>query len=441
MLRLPLLCSLLICLCSNSLSAQTRLEKVLEDRKKVLEQGFWLYNSLDAGLAEAKKSGKPMLVVLRCIPCDECVKLDEELMEQDPHLKPLLEKFVRVRIVGTNGLDLSLFQFDYDQSFAVFLMNADKTIYGRYGTRSDRISWEDDVSIEGLARALEGTLELHANYPANKEQFAGKRGPKPMYASPEKFPSLASKFTSELDYKGDVVKSCIHCHQVGDAQREVFRAARKPMPEEILFPYPHPKILGLILSPKEKATIKEIAPFSVAESSGFKAGDEILSLDGQPLLSIADVQWVLHNAGDKEALTAHVQRAGEQIDLTLPLESGWRSKGDISWRSTSWPLRRMGLGGMKLAELSDKDRPSSLRDSRQMALLVQHVGQYGPHAAAKNAGVQKDDILISFDNRTDLLRETDLLVYAATHTKPGDRIPVTLLRNGKKIELKLPMQE
>jgi S1-C subfamily serine protease len=96
---------------------------------------------------------------------------------------------------------------------------------------------------------------------------------------------------------------------------------------------------------------------------------------------------------------------------------------------------------MKLAELSGKDRPSSLRNSNQMALLVQHVGQYGPHATAKKAGVQKDDILISFDNRTDLTRETDLLAYAATHTKPGDRVPVTLLRNGKKIELKLPIQE
>ncbi|HSG70024.1 MAG TPA: Trx7/PDZ domain-containing (seleno)protein [Planctomycetaceae bacterium] len=441
MLRLPLLCSLLICLCSNSLTAQTRLEKVLEDRKKVLEQGFWLYNSLDAGIAEAKKTGKPMLVVLRCIPCEECVKLDEELMEQDPHLKPLLEKFVRVRIVGTNGLDLSLFQFDYDQSFAIFLMNADKTIYGRYGTRSDRISWEDDVSIQGLARALEGTLELHANYPANKQQFAGKRGPKPMYPSPEKFPSLASKFTSELDYKGNVVSSCIHCHQIGDAQQLVYRTTGKPFPEEILFPYPHPKILGLILSPEEKATLKQVVPGSAAETAGFEAGDEILSLEGQPLLSIADVQWVLHHAGKKNSLTAQIRREGKSIDLKLPLKSGWRQQGDLSWRVSSWPLRRMGTGGMKLAELADEDRPSSLRDSNQMALLVQHVGQYGPHAAAKNAGVQKDDILISFNNRTDLLRETDLLVYAATHTKPGDRVPVTLLRKGKKIEVRLPMQE
>ena len=41
------------------------------------------------------------------------------------------------------GLDLSLFQFDYDQSFAAFLMNADKPIYGRFGTRSGRPDFAD----------------------------------------------------------------------------------------------------------------------------------------------------------------------------------------------------------------------------------------------------------------------------------------------------------
>ena len=65
---------------------------------------------------------------------------------------------LRVRLISANGLDLSLFQFDTDQSFAVFLLNADGTIYGRFGTRSDQTLWTDDVSIEGLGKALEGAL-------------------------------------------------------------------------------------------------------------------------------------------------------------------------------------------------------------------------------------------------------------------------------------------
>src|SRR5262249_12817188 len=107
---------------------QAREEKVRRDKEKVEAAGYWLYNDLPRAFADAKASGKPMLVVLRCIPCEECVKLDDELIDADRRLKPLLEQFVRVRVVSTNGLDLSLFQFDTDQSFAVFLLNADGTI-------------------------------------------------------------------------------------------------------------------------------------------------------------------------------------------------------------------------------------------------------------------------------------------------------------------------
>ena len=64
------------------------------------------------------------MVVLRCISCEECVKLDDDLVEQDEVISPLLDRFVCAGVVSTNGLDLSVFQFDTDQSFAVFFLNA-----------------------------------------------------------------------------------------------------------------------------------------------------------------------------------------------------------------------------------------------------------------------------------------------------------------------------
>ncbi|MFN9201246.1 MAG: thioredoxin family protein, partial [Planctomycetaceae bacterium] len=77
----------------------TRQQKVLADRDKVLSEGFWIYNDLERGLAEARQTGRPLLVALRCLPCEECVKLDEELIEQHAEVRPLLEQFVRVRLV------------------------------------------------------------------------------------------------------------------------------------------------------------------------------------------------------------------------------------------------------------------------------------------------------------------------------------------------------
>src|SRR5262249_48319071 len=89
-----------------------REKKVRDDKAKVEATGYWIYNDLPRAFDEANKTGKPMIVVLRCIPCEECVKLDDDLVNSDPVLRPLLDKFVRVRVVSTNSLDLSLFQYD-----------------------------------------------------------------------------------------------------------------------------------------------------------------------------------------------------------------------------------------------------------------------------------------------------------------------------------------
>ena len=61
--------------------------------------------------------------------------------------------------------------------------------------------------------------------------------------------------------------------------------------------------------------------------------------------------------------------------------------------------------------------------------------------SAKNAGFRQGDVILTFDKKTDLRRETDLMVYALTQHKSGDRVPVTILREGKKLELTLPLQD
>jgi len=420
----------------------SREQKVRDDRAKVEKEGFWIYNDLPRAYDEAKKSGKPMLVIMRCIPCEECVKLDDDLVNQDKRVRPLLEKFVCVRIVSTNGLDLSLFQYDYDQSFAAFLMNADGAVYGRFGTRSHRTYWSDDVSIEGLSKALQTGLELHAQYPKIKDSLVGKRGPAPEFASPEKFPALKDKYTAQLNYAGEVAKSCIHCHQIGDAMKQLARSRKQPMPDNLVFPYPHPKSLGLILDPKERATVLRTDPDSLAAEAGFVAGDVIRSLNGQPLLSIADVQWVLQqSSGDGAKIAVVVQRGNATKSFDWKLPKGWRQRDDISWRSSTWGLRRMGTGGMLLETPTKAELAKLNLGDDAIGLRVKHVGQYGPHAAAKNAGFQAGDILLSFDGQTDLHRETDLLAYAVKNRMPGYKVLVTLLRNGKKMELTLPMQE
>jgi hypothetical protein len=422
------------------LEAQDRKAKVLNDKAEVEADGYWIYNDLPRGLAEAQKTGKPLLVVFRCLPCEACAQLDADVVERDPLVRLLLDQFVCVRIVHANGLDLSLFDFDYDQSLAAFFMNADKTIYGRYGTRSHQTESDQDVSLEGFAAALEAALELHRNYPANRAALAAKRGQPQEFPLPEEAPAWKGKFASKLDYEGKVVQSCLHCHQVGEAKRLFYRAEGKAIPDKVLFPYPNPKVLGLVMNPKAAANVREVLPGSPAEQAGFKSGDRLLELAGQPLVSTADIQWVLHNAQDEAALSAVVSRGGQKLTLELPLPSGWRRRGDISWRATSWDLRRMATGGILLEDLSDQERKAAGLDAGQLALRAKHVGEYGDHAAAKRAGFQKGDILVAVGDYKGRMSETDLLTALINDHRPGDKLETTVLRDGQRMTLQLPVQ-
>ena len=433
--------SLAVCLLVNVALSQDRKTKVLNDRDRTLQDGFWIYNNVAKGQEEAKRTGKPLLVIFRCIPCEACAQLDEQVVENNPTVRKQLSQFVCVRVVHTNGMDMARFQFDYDQSWAAFFMNGDGTIYGRYGTRSHQHDSEQDVSLAGFLDTLNEVVQLHREYPSNKDALSAKTGPQPEVSRPEEFPKLKVKYSAELDYQGKVVESCIHCHQVGEAIREWHRDSGKTIPVEVMYPYPHPKILGLVMNPAKAATIAGVVAGSVAEKVGFQDGDKVLVLDGQPVVSVADIQWVLHRSGTKPELKATVQRGGKSVSVDLVLPGGWRESGDIAWRATSWALRRMVTGGLLLEPLSNEERRTQGLETNAIGLRVKHVGQFGAHAAAKRAGFKVGDILISIDGVAGPMSESQLFAKLFTTKRTGDHTTVVIAREAKRHELELPIQE
>src|SRR5256885_17271742 len=91
---------------------------VRSDRTNVVASGKWVYNDLARGIDEAKRAGKPMLVVVRCIPCVACQGFDARVLNYAPAIQDRMDQFVALRIVQANGMELSLFAHDYDLSFA-----------------------------------------------------------------------------------------------------------------------------------------------------------------------------------------------------------------------------------------------------------------------------------------------------------------------------------
>ena len=292
-----------------------------------------------------------------------------------------------------------------------------------------------------MAKALEGALELHADYPNNAKALAGKKGKPLEFASPEQYPSLKEKFTDALNYEGNVVASCIHCHQIGDARREYYWQQGKPIPDEFLHPYPHPKSIGLILDPETKSTVQTVTAESVATASGVLAGDEIVSMQEQPILSIADVQWVLHNLPDEACSVAMVvRREGSEMPLRLQLPDSWKELDNTSWRVSSWQMSRIALGGMRLDVATEEERKAA-NVADGMALKVRSAGRYGAHAAARKAGFKEGDILVAFDGQNEFQRESDIFNYVAKNSRAGRTVQVDVARGAQRLSFRLPIQQ
>lgn len=352
-----------------------------------------------------------------------------------------MDRFVSVRMIQMNGVDLETFQFDYDMTFAVFFMNADKTIYGRYGSRSDMKEAQREITLESFAAALEEALKLHKGFPDNKAAYSLKQGDKVRFQRPEDYPLLQSRYTSSLDYNGQVARSCIHCHQVREAERRLVRDRRQPMPDRLLHPYPMPDTIGLKMDPAKRATVNAVAPGSIAARAGFKAGDTIERINQQRIVSVADIQWELEKrTGESQTRYWEVQRNGRLQSLAVRFTAGWRRANPFIWRVTSWDLRRMGFGGMKLEDMTDAERKARGLSLSQMALEAKNVGQYGEHAVAKKAGVRKGDIIVGFDGVTKRATEQQALAHAMRNRMKGDTLSVAVLRGSRKLNFRIRMQ-
>lgn len=338
----------------------------------------------------------------------------------------LLDQFVCVRLVRAENLDLSLFRFDPDLAFSVFFMNADKTLYGRFGSRSDFYESERDVSLEGLKKAMQGALELHHNDGQLREALRAKRGPTPKYSKLSDYPSKSSGYSRVFYGEGG---SCTHCHDLRTTEQLAYRRTGQPMPDHVLFAWPMPDIIGLKLDPNEKATVLEVRVDSPASSAGFQAGDRIEKLEGQPILSIADVQWVLQSAHGAANLAAEVVRGHHTRQLNLQLAGGWRRKMDISWRTTTHRLRRLVLDNIAYEDLSPAIRQKHGLKTNVLALRA-------ASGVSRNSDkpIRRDDILVAIEGSDDHMTEGEWIAYLVQKKRPGDPVRLTVMRNGQRVE-------
>jgi serine protease Do len=100
----------------------------------------------------------------------------------------------------------------------------------------------------------------------------------------------------------------------------------------------------------------------------------------------------------------------------------------------------MATGGMVLADLTDAERAERKLPPDTLGLFVKGLGEYGAHAAAKNAGFRKGDVLLAVDKLDRRMSESVFLGQILRTYPTKQQLKTTVLRGDERLELMMPVQ-
>ena len=362
----------------------------------------------------------------------DCKSFDGQVVRPPKKLVDVAKKYVCVRVVNMSGVDINAFRFDYDLTFAVVLMNADGTIYHRYGGRdgSSPMSW---MTMPSLISLMKDTLKDHDEYQKNPSP----PDPQPKVTI-EDFASFQKK-QSNKNSKTD----CVHCHMVHTFERQEI-VDRGDWERDDMWIWPLPARIGLDLSASDQALVKQVKRGSPAYKAGIRKRDRLLSLGKQHIRTQNDVQWALQTSSkNATSIPVRYQRRGKEVESVIELEDGWKhsTPREYAWRPFKWRLSPgPGFGGKQLT-------PDEVRSARlpkgSFAFKVTYLATWGDQAHrghnAQKAGIKMKDIFISANGKRDFASLDHFHAWFRITLDVGDQVKIGLLRNGKPMTIMLTM--
>ncbi len=328
----------------------------------------------------------------------------------------MANQFVRVRLIRITGVDLNLFEFDYDLTWAAFFLSPDEKVYGRYGGR-DASGPDARLSLAGLRYALAAALAAHRR--------EGTAKPPPRRGKP----LLAEDYPAALRLHGG---ACIHCHQVNEFRREQRKASGEWRRDE-RWVYPLPENIGLTLEVDRGDRVRAVRPDSPAARAGLRPGDRLKTLNGLTVASFADAQYALHRAPFTGRIRVSWVRGGKEMTGSLESADGWK-KTNLTWRPSLLDvLPALTVYGTELTA-AEKER-LGLSPRRLAFRQAEPV-----HRDAKAAGVRAGDVILGLDGKAMEGSLTEFLAYVRRNHLVGDRVTLNVLRNGKRLDLPLTLR-
>ena len=320
-----------------------------------------------------------------------------------------------------NGVNLNRFQFEYDLTWMAFFQDYAGINYARYGGREDSDS-ETHMTKASLVKTMKSVLELHRS---NSVQPESKFEPRINDVFTPKDISTMKKMMSKRK------ESCIHCHDVKNARLREKHVAGE-LKKSMVFTYPSPRNLGMIIDSDDQTLIDEILATSAAHSK-LKKGDRIKTLANQRVLTFADMTRVLEIMPEKGELKVEVVRNGEPFSTTLPLQPGWKKSNDPKWRpSTNVVGPNSGFWANTLNQ--NQRKRLGIKDGEYGLKVVVTWGAW-----ARKAGIRNGDIVVSLQGmkKTPAAKANirDLQSHLQMNREWGDTVKLELIRNGKRIPI------
>ena len=156
-------------------------------------------------------------------------------------------------------------------------------------------------------------------------------------------------------------------------------------------------------------------------------------MNGQPIISQADMQWVLHHIASDSELEVVVARDGAEARKTLALSGDWK-RSNIVWRA-SFPSIRPHLW-IRALDMSAEDKAALglAPDARAMDVTTIWAG------GVRRAGLEIGDIIVDADGDTSAMDDGEFKIWLKLNYKDGDKLPIVVLRDGKRVSLSIPIE-
>lgn len=315
-----------------------------------------------------------------------------------------------------NNVDIGLFDYDRHNAVYYFAMNADERIYLRYGGR-DETSPETYLNLDSFERALEAGLREHARY--RRGTLPKRERPAPLY------PRDIELVRSEVLAMG----RCVECHLIADyqlLQRELDGTLDK---RRDMFVYPDIKRIGIHLDVPTGLGVKETA--GPAALAGMRPGDYILALNGEPVLTFGDVQYLYNKVPrDSKEATFTVRRGDTAQEVRVDLPGDWWYT-DLYHRY--WSVDPQAYFYVRGLTFEEKERLGFRTDGFASVVTGVDTGAqvYNLH------DLEERDIIYAVNGVEADGSTQNLDLYIKLNIQGGDDFRVKILRGRQPMELRI----